>query len=65
MQSLIGETAGKIWHLLNKKGKLSVGQITKELNADTFTTYAAIGWLAREAKVLVTQKGRVRYVSLN
>lgn len=65
MQSIIGETAGKIWRLLNKEGNLTVTQITKKVDVDAFTAAAAIGWLAREAKVLVTQKGRTRYVSLN
>lgn len=65
MQSIIGETAGHIWKLLNTEGQMSVSQINKKINADTFTVAAAIGWLAREAKVLVTQKGKSRIVSLN
>ena len=65
MQSVIGETAGKVWKLLEKEGEMSVTQVTRKLDVDAFTTAAAIGWLAREAKVIVTQKGRSRYVSLS
>ncbi|MDZ7723809.1 MAG: winged helix-turn-helix domain-containing protein [candidate division KSB1 bacterium] len=56
MQSIIGGTAGKVWKLLEKEGEMSVTQVTRKLNVDAFTTTAAIGWLAREAKVIVSRK---------
>ena len=51
MHSKIGETAGKIWKLLEEKDKVAVTQLPKTLNEPSVITYQALGWLAREGKI--------------
>ena len=60
----IGETAGKVWHLLNKSGPLSVTKIGDEIGGARDVALAAIGWLAREGKIAIEEKGRSKSVSL-
>ena len=47
----IGETAGKIWKLLEEKGEVSISQIPKALNEKQVVVYQSLGWLARENKI--------------
>lgn len=59
----IGEAAGRVWHLLDGSGPQTVAQIKKKLKLQAGIASFAIGWLAREDKIGVTdeQKGfRVR-----
>ena len=62
--TLIGETAGKVWHELNEKGEKSVAQLRKETGVDAFSLNAAIGWLAREDKVVLSKARNSVKVSL-
>ena len=61
----IGETAGKIWHALHKEGPLSVAKLveTVELNRDL--VMQAIGWLAREGKLVISETKRGRTLALS
>ncbi len=43
----VGETAGKVWHLLNDQGPLTVTQIRKKLNGSADLLNFAIGWLGK------------------
>ena len=58
MQEEIGSTAGMIWHTLDAKGELSLAQLKKQVNGKTPIFDWAIGWLAREDKVVITQEKR-------
>ena len=60
----IGETAGKVWHVLDVKGPQTIAKLIKELD-DTprDVVMQAIGWLAREGKVEI-EDGRTKVVSL-
>ena len=62
--SEIGKTAGKVWHILNKRGPMSPAKLTTEVKASRDVAMQAIGWLAREEKILIEDKGRSRVVSL-
>ena len=55
MQEEIGSAAGMIWHTLEAKGELSLAQLKKEVNGKAPIFDWAIGWLAREDKVVITQ----------
>ena len=49
----IGENAGIVWNALNDLGKLDVKQLKKATKLRTDKElFAAIGWLAREEKLL-------------
>ncbi len=60
----VGETAGKVWHLLNDQGPLTVTQIRKKLNGSADLLNFAIGWLAREDKVEIQAEKKSLKVQL-
>ena len=49
---LIGNNAGKVWNTLNQYGKTEVEKIGNLTNLENPDVYSAIGWLARENKIL-------------
>ena len=50
----VGETAGRIWHLLNDEGPQKFPQLKKNLHGSGELLSFALGWLAREDKVDIT-----------
>jgi Winged helix-turn-helix domain (DUF2582) len=58
MQEQIGTTAGAIWQALNGKGELTLVQLKREVRGKAPVFDWAIGWLAREDKILITQEKR-------
>ncbi|MCQ6254152.1 winged helix-turn-helix domain-containing protein [Methanocaldococcus sp.] len=63
MWGKIGETAGRVYHLL-EKGEKSLSQIERCLRKEGYNTNIvkmAIGWLAREDKIFVL-KDRNRWI---
>ena len=64
MHNQIGEIAGRIWEILNNKGKVTIQQIPKLLNENSILSYQAIGWLAREDKIEYYIEGNKTYISL-
>ena len=54
MQEEIGTTAGAIWHALNSKGELLLAQLKRGVNGKAPVFDWAIGWLAREDKIVIT-----------
>lgn len=64
MQEEIGATAGAIWKVLHKSGELTISQLKKQSKAKTPMFEWAIGWLARENKIALTQNKRTVRVRL-
>jgi len=62
--SQVGETAGKIWNLLSADGPQTVVQIRKKLNGSGEMVTFALGWLAREDKVNISQDKKSLKVTL-
>ena len=60
----IGETAGAVWRLLDKKGPLTLAKLVKDIDLPRDTIMQALGWLAREDKIDIEENGRTRTVSL-
>jgi hypothetical protein len=60
----VGETAGRIWHLLNDEGPQTIAQLRKKLNGSGEVLSFALGWLAREDKVDITQEKKTVKVAL-
>ena len=60
----IGETAGLVWHALDKKGRITLAQLAKEVEAPRDAVMQAVGWLAREGKVEIEESGRKRTIAL-
>ena len=60
----IGETAGRIWHYLNDHGPTSLAKLMKEIDAPRDVLMQGVGWLAREDKIDIEERNRVRIVHL-
>ena len=48
----IGESAGKVWNILNSQGEVNVSSIAKLTQLKIQDAYSALGWLAREDKII-------------
>lgn len=64
MKDKIGETAGKIWKVLKKKGEVNVAQLPKLMEEKSAVVYQALGWLAREGKIDYRTQAAKTFVSL-
>lgn len=60
----IGQTAGEVWHLLNRSGDVPLASIKKQIDAPADVVSAALGWLAREGKLAMVPNGRATHVRL-
>ena len=60
----IGLNAGKVWRILNEKGELSMFTLCHELGLTFEDVAIAIGWLARENKILLRKKEGMLYASI-
>jgi hypothetical protein len=60
----VGETAGKVWHLLDEGGPQTLAQIKKRFNGSGEVVGLALGWLAREDKVEISQDKKTFTVAL-
>lgn len=55
----VGECAGQVWNFLASFGPASVTTIEREVEAPKLLVHLALGWLAREGKLVVEErKGR-------
>ncbi len=64
MENSIGTAAGKIWNFLDQNGPCSSTKIANETGVNKNDVQRAIGWLAREEKIAIEQKGRTELISL-
>jgi Winged helix-turn-helix domain (DUF2582) len=60
----IGVAAGKIWQYLSKNGASSVTKVATDTDLGKNEVQRAIGWLAKEDKLVIEMKGRVETLSL-
>ena len=60
----IGLNAGKVWRILNEKGELSMFDLCHELGLTFEDVALAIGWLARESKILLSKKEGMLFASI-
>ncbi len=58
MHEEIGTTSGAIWQALNTRGELSLPELKRAVNAKPPVLDWAIGWLAREDKIVITREKR-------
>jgi len=65
MITQIGTNAGLVWHALNDNGKLNIKDLKRltRIKADK-DLYAALGWLAKEGKVVFEQSDTDLFVHL-
>ena len=60
----IGDTAGTIWHALNKNGPMSLARLFEQVGGNRDVVMQSVGWLAREGKIEIVETKRGRIVSL-
>ena len=49
----IGLNAGKVWHALNEVNEISTQELSRKLSLSIEDLALAIGWLARENKIMI------------
>jgi len=64
MNEEIGRMAGAIWHALDANGEMTLARLKKDLDARSPVFDWAIGWLAREDKILLVEGMGARRVCL-
>ena len=64
LQDKIGQSAGEIYNYLNNNGESTFSKMKKELDLKGNFADLGLGWLARENKVDIEQKGPAVKVSL-
>ena len=65
MKEKIGTNAGVVWSALAGKGAKSLKEVKKETKLAEKDLYAALGWLAREEKLVITEKESDIFVAVN
>ena len=56
LQEKAGETAGKIWTVLNEKGAMTLKQIKKAAKINEKDFYLGLGWVLREDKLTIDEE---------
>jgi hypothetical protein len=64
MTQEIGVMAGKVWQTLDTKGEMSLAALKKSLGTRELTADWAIGWLARENKLVLRKERNTVKVAL-
>ena len=64
VESLFGANAGIVWKTLNQNGPSNLASIVKSTSLSREEVFGALGWLGREDKIVVEQKGRAMVFSL-
>lgn len=60
----IGNTAGRIWEILQQEDELTISQLPKALKVKESLVYQGLGWLAREGKIEYRTQGNKTVISL-
>ena len=60
----IGETAGMVWKTLDQNGPMSLTKLVKAVPLPRDAVMQAIGWLAREDKIIMDDNSRARTIAL-
>lgn len=65
MNEIIGKAAGQIWQSLAKDNTpISIASLAKKTTLSSAMVTMAIGWLAKEGKLVFEEKGKQVLVSL-
>ena len=64
MLEKIGIDAGRVWNVLHGEDLILLKDLKKSVKMTDKEIYAAIGWLAREGKLVFIEKEDELYLSL-
>ena len=65
MKKIIGEMAGRVWKTLGEKEDVAVSRLPQILREKGEIVYQALGWLAKEDKIVFHKKEGKTFVSLS
>jgi hypothetical protein len=60
----IGVAAGKIWQALRDNGSVTLSALPTKVGEPRDLVMQAVGWLAREDKLIIAESGRTKTISL-
>jgi hypothetical protein len=64
VESLFGTKAGVVWRALNQNGPSNITNLVKTTSMSREEIFSALGWLGREDKIVIEQRGREMIFSL-
>lgn len=64
MIETIGINAGKVWSILDETGRQTVKELKDTTKLTYNNLYAAIGWLAREGKIVLETEEKEIFIAL-
>ncbi len=64
VESVFGTKAGVVWRALNQNGPSNITNLVKNTSMSREEVFSALGWLGREDKIVLEQKGREMIFSL-
>ena len=64
VESIFGSKAGIVWKALYQNGPSNLANLVKTTSLSREEIFGALGWLGRENKIIVEQKGRAMVFSL-
>ncbi len=64
VELIFGTKAGVVWRALNQNGPSNISDLVKITSLSREEVHSALGWLGRENKIVVEQKGRAMIFSL-
>ena len=64
-KAVIGFNAGRVWRYLKDRGEADINKMCLDLRQSFDNISLAVGWLARENKVIIRRKDGALLVSIN
>ncbi len=64
VESIFGMKAGVVWRALNQDGPSNITNLMKTASMSREEVFGALGWLGREDKIVMEQRGREMIFSL-
>ena len=64
-KAVIGFNAGTVWRYLKDRGEADINKMCLDLGQSFDNISLAVGWLARENKVIIRRKDSALLVSIN
>jgi len=60
----VGETAGAVWSYLDAHGEVPTSKLMREVSQSRDMLQRAVGWLAREDKIVLRKNGAAETIRL-
>ncbi|MBF1554960.1 MAG: winged helix-turn-helix domain-containing protein [Prevotella pleuritidis] len=64
-KAVIGFNAGRVWRYLKDRGEADINKMCLDLGQSFDNISLAVGWLARENKVIIRRKDGALLISIN